>query len=281
MNSLALELIDMIVDAAADSCEGKARRELLSNMSLTCRGMLPQARVHLFKNITFYENSGFGGLNGWCDYRRKRNQNNAAIVLIPPVPAAVVKKITYIGLKNDDAPCDDANEYLKKFTKVVKLVVAKRSDDVAEDIKLEPVVGKALGHQIRFLRLGWYKLDVNDLVSYLSLFSSLRCLETDGTLIKPGTLRGNPSLPEFKGVLRLDSSWYHPPTPTHEFVEMLTSIRTDMKYSHIILGSRTVRWLRAQDFPRPSLLKSRRTLVYLDISSESILAHQCTYRVRA
>ena len=276
MNTLPPELINMIVDAAADSSadsskdssKEKARRrkrELLTNMSLVHKRMLPQVQVHLFKKITFYGNSGRRGLNGWCDYRRNGNQELQ-------VPATNVKEIKYIGLVNDVIPGGNANKCLEKLTKVVKLTV-ERYPEKGEDIQLETVVGMALGHQVRFLKLVWYKLDVNDFISYLRLFPKLEYLEMDGIVIEPGTLRGHPSLPKFEGVLRLDSFWYDPLTPPHEIINMLTSIPTEMKYSHIILGSRVVKEGGAENCLKPFLSKSKDTLKCLHISGESILTH--------
>ena len=124
------------------------------------------------------------------------------------------------------------------------------------------------------MKLEWYKLDVNDFVSYLFLFPNLDYLEMSGILIKPGELRGYPQvqLPKFEGVLQLASSGYHR-SITHEVIDTLTNIPTDMNYSHIILGSGVVKQGGAEDCLRPFLLKSRHKLECLDISCESILAH--------
>ena len=273
IDSLPQELLDKIIDEAANSCDRTVRGEFLRTIALTWKPMIPRAQDHLFETITFYgnsgvENEGLRGFNTWCEDRQERNQE------LLPDPAAAVKGITYFVLDNDGAPHADANKCLKKFTKVVKLAVARRFEDSNGDIKLESVIVTVLRPQIQFLKLQRCKLDVNDSVSYLGLFPELKYLEMVDIYIKEGSFRNpGPSqpLPKFKGVLRLDSTISRP--TSHNVIEMFTSIPTDMEYSHIILGSGVAKRGEAKIFLEPFLLKSKDTLEYLDISSESILPH--------
>ena len=268
-NDIAQEVIDMIIDAAADSFKGEDRRDVLSAMSLTCKQMLPQARVRLFKGISFYGNSGRPGLNGWCDYR---DGNQGSLKLQAPTVTKVVKEITYLGLLNDGGSHRHAEKYLKEFTSVDKLHVGKDCKNWNDIELLEPAVGRGVGTQIRFLRLSSYILNANGLVSYLFLFPRLEYLEMIDICIKDGAFQpGTQSLPEFKGVLRL-APWREIDEDFYGFLEMLASLPTDMKYSHIILGHGADEG-SLHDCLGRFLLKSEDTLKCLDIYSESILAH--------
>ena len=278
IDSVPQEIIDKIIDEAAelfDDKDSEARRYILGTISVTWTRMIPRAQDHLFKNITFYGNSGLiigvkslRGFNDWCKDRLQEQK-------LLPVHVAAVKKIAYFVLKDDGAPHDDADTCLKEFINVVKLAVAKRFDDRGEDIQLEPMFGKVLGRNIRFLKLGWYKLDVNDFVSYLYLFPKLKYFEMMGISFKEGAFQSTRLLPKFEGVLRLDSYGYDAwaATPPHQVIDTLTNIPTDMNYSHIILGSGVVKRGGADNCLKPFLLKNSDKLEFLDLSCGSVLAH--------
>ena len=274
IDSSPKEIIDQIIDEVAKLFDDKkARQDFLRKISVTWKRMTPRAQDHLFENITFYGNYGLSegeslrGFNDWCKDLQEQK--------LLPVHAAAVKKITYFTLESNGAPRPDAMEFLKKFTCVVKFAAEKRSTDRFKNIKPDFMVGNVLGHQIRFLMLGWYELDVNDFVSYYRLFPNLEYLEMFRISIKPGTLQsqtqGDLSTLKFRGVLRLNS--VRITGVSYEVIDMLTSIPIGMDYSCIILGSGLVKRGGARDCLRPFLLKSQDTLKYLNISGESILAH--------
>ena len=272
IDSIPKEIIDKIIDEAADLFDDKkAKHHILGTISVTWKRMTPRAQDHLFKNITFYGNSG---LNGWCDARQDRRTRKESGRFDVSDPVRAVKGITYIVLTGDGALGARARECLGEFTKVKKLTMIDHSSDGEQRLS-ESAVGKALkealGDRIQFLRLTLFELDVNDFVSYLLFFKHLDHLEIDGISFKPGDLLQDQTFPKFKGVLRLN-----PMISTfREVIEMLTSIPTKMAYSHIILGSGvvTMKEVGGGDCLRPFLLKSQDTLEILDIPSESILSH--------
>ena len=134
----------------------------------------------------------------------EQSRNRQESPLNIPDPVSAVKKIKYIVLKDDVAPHANASSDLKKLAGVQTLVVRNVFYDRAKDIRMEPVVGKALGDRIRFLILGRFRLDVNEFLSYLCLFPFLEYLEADVHLIKPGIFKDQTPIPEFRGTLRLD-----------------------------------------------------------------------------
>ena len=271
--SLPQELVDMIIDAAANSYlnDKKERQKHLRNISLVCQAMTRQARRRLLETVTFEGNSGFNAWPWALEVVQPEGRSEVQPARCPPVgPAAFVKVIEYSQHYDQGKVLPKDHGFLDTFINVERLKMT--NSHLCPFENGVPKFGAFLGERIKILTLKGCRMDVNQFVGYLRLFKNLKNLEILDSYIEPEAFQSTPgTLPEFKGLLRLGTSEIgasEPPLVINMFNRIPVTV---MKYSHIILGGGG--GVQDQGALERFLSKSQATLKYLKIHSESTLAH--------
>ena len=286
--SFPFEIFEHIIDEGAELYSGEERRAFLRVMSVVCKNMTLRAQSHLFGNtITFRGNGGLGekgrGFNNWCQVlaalkKTKTAENNLPDIVL----VGVIKTIKYIrpgfDMRNRILLPTKQREYLDVFTKVTRLEMS--GFESVTDPNWTPVFGKSLGKRIRYLDLTKGKMNVNEFVKFLYVFTELRHLRISDPRIESAevAVRNPSSLPKgtFSGVLYLHFSG---PDTSRKILQMLCSIPFEMNYSHIVLDDKGVSLAESNLSLSQFLSKCKTTLEYLRFHSESTPSYRVHTRM--
>ena len=284
-SSVPLELFDRVMKELAedpsivpeDPSIKEERINALTNCTLLCKRLGKRAQLRLFgrpkEEFRFFGNGTdtepSKGFNFWCKVIRDKDTKTTAIAGTRD-PSSFFKTLVYYFQIRDNNPLTlkaQTGNHIRAFTNVRRLKLGRVPFDRWADVPDFAL----LGSQIQDLSLECCTMTIDQLFSYLLRFDRpLERLILDDSKILPGRFTKNQTLPKFVGKLQLH--FHSTLAPAIEFIQEFNKFsELEMGYDQILLDS------DGKNVPKQELnsflLKSRKTLKYLRVDSESTLQH--------